>query len=74
MLQVTCLTGEIEYNENHELEGGFSIQVMLKFGSDEDANYASIGFEGGVEIAEVLSFCKALREYVASQKQITAVA
>ncbi len=69
MLQATCLTGELYYEYN-ELAGRFVIRIMVKFGSDEDANYANIGFEGGVEVSEVIAFCQALREYVNSQKEV----
>lgn len=72
-LQITCLDGEVSYEEDI-LTGEFSIRVMVHVPERLEANTEQrriyVGCEGSVDIQEVQSFCAALRSCIVHYEKL----
>lgn len=62
-MQIHFELGEIDY-QNGSLDGGFSLIVLLNIGRDTSGGRVWGGFEAWVELAEIRTFCRALRRYI----------
>jgi hypothetical protein len=71
-MQITCLDGEVSYEED-TLVGEFNIRVMvetpMKPGTERQIRVYT-GYEGRVNVQEVITFCAALRACVAYYDQL----